>query len=672
MKNLAQFFLVAVGAIFSFSNFAQDAAPAAAAPAVQAPAPAAAVTNQAAAAPATNQPAATPPPAPAPVKPQPPAEQLLPAETFFVLTIKDWEQAADALKKTPGALMWGDESMKTFREKFYAKLHEDFFKGFEKEAGLQITNYLELLKGQVTLAMTAPAKEEDGPGLLVLADVKENSEKLKTRLAETVKKYTDGGSQVKRETLRGVEFTTFEIPQGTIANLLGDDEEVEDEDAAKKKTPLTIGQSGSLLVMGRQTADIEKVLARQSGGSVPALAEQGTFQKNFNALFRDGPVYAWVNFKPLYEQMIKPSPEAPQAEPGQPMGIGANLTAEKILPALGLQWLESLAVSTAFGPEGYGVNLFLTVPESARQGILKVIAPPAKEAAPPAFVPADAVKFTRMRLDFLEAWNTLEAALVKIDTATAGVVKMMMELAGKDKDPNFDLRKSLIASLGDDFISYEKAPRGTSLAELETPPSITLIGAREPEQLLNGIRVMLSLLPEPIATAQLKEREFLGRKIYYIPIMRAPAAGGTAPVEREVQFASHGGYVAISTDRGMIEEFLRGSEGGGKPLREVAGFNDAAQKVGGLNTGWFGFENSVETARAAFAALKANPTAQQGASALPVGGQGAEIAMEFFDLASLPPFERVAKYFHHGVFSVTSTPEGIAFKFNMPRPPGLN
>jgi len=94
------------------------------------------------------------------------------------------------------------------------------------------------------------------------------------------------------------------------------------------------------------------------------------------------------------------------------------------------------------------------VPENNRRGLFKIFAHEARDANPPPFVPADAVKFTRWRLDLQKAWNTLESTLTEAIPQASSVVKMMMDSAGKDKDPNFDLRKQLIANLGDDIINY--------------------------------------------------------------------------------------------------------------------------------------------------------------------------------------------------------------------------
>src|SRR5207248_1578244 len=111
--------------------------------------------------------------------------------------------------------------------------------------------------------------------------------------------------------------------------------------------------------------------------------------------------------------------------------------------------------------------------------------------------------------------------------------------------------------------------------------SIYLLGSPNAEKLAAAIRVgVSSFSPSP-----LKDREFLGRKIFSLPPSGPVATGGG------FHFAASGGYVALSGDVGILEEFLRSNETKAKPLGETAGLNLAAQKVGGMGTGLFGFNN---------------------------------------------------------------------------------
>jgi hypothetical protein len=597
---------------------------------------------------------------------QPPAEQLLPAETILMFTVKDAEQATNDFWKSSFGRLWNDESMRATREKFNARWTNEVTGPFEKNFKLKLSDYLELLRGQITFALTRPPDEDKGPGFVLIIDTKDKAELLKTRLGELQKKWTEGDRKLKTDKIRDVEFTTYEFTQATLQEFArtasGKGEAAPDSQAETNKISLLVGQSQSLLLVGTQAKDLEKILARQTGGGVPSLAEQPVFQGNFNALFRDAGTFGWLDFKPIFDQLIKPSGAVAAAT--QAKGV-ENLRIQKILPALGLGDLKTIAFRLGAGPEGYESTVFLTVPEASREGLLKIIAPPAKDASPPPFVPADAIKFQRLRIDFQQAWASFENVLQKIDPSVAGIVQLMLNAAGKDKDPNFDLKKSIIESISDDFISYEKASKNGNA------PSINLIGARNPEQLLSGVRVLLRMMPEPIGGAPLKEREFLGRKIYTLNL--APPGGPVVPGS-EIQIAATANYVVIARDNAILEEYLRSGEAPPKPLRELPGLSDAAQKIGGMNTGWFSFENQVETMRAALEAVKKNadqdPDESSGLN-LSIIGNRSSVVSEWIDYKSLPPFEQIAKYFYYSLLTASSTAEGVSFKMSAPTPPGL-
>ena len=57
----------------------------------------------------------------------PPAENLLPADTLFFLTIPDCTALRTAAHQSPQWLFWNDPAMKPFHDKFVAK--------FERNAG---------------------------------------------------------------------------------------------------------------------------------------------------------------------------------------------------------------------------------------------------------------------------------------------------------------------------------------------------------------------------------------------------------------------------------------------------------------------------------------------------------------------------------------------------------
>src|SRR6185436_4904445 len=167
----------------------------------------------------------------------------------------------------------------------------------------------------------------------------------------------------------------------------------------------------------------------------------------------------------------------------------------------------------------------------------------------------------------------------------------------------------------DDLITYQKRPRGTSAAELRSPPSLYLLGSPNAEQLAAACKSILAFLSQQ--SGKTNEREFLGRKIFSLPApaLPLPVPTGTTPAPpRTLNFAASGGYVAFSTDVSLLEEYLRSSDSQGKALRETAGLAEAAQRVTGPGAALFGYQNQVEAMRATLDLLKKDPASATNAS----------------------------------------------------------
>src|SRR5262249_43556493 len=149
------------------------------------------------------------------------------------------------------------------------------------------------------------------------------------------------------------------------------------------------------------------------------------------------------------------------AEKQEPAAGMPSMKLEKILPALGVGSLDSLAANINSTADGRAFDFLVGVPGGQREGLFKGVALEKKEESPSRFVPADVIKVQRTRLNGAKAWAAIEETLGKIDPSVAGLVQMMLSSAGKDKDPNFDLKKNLFSNLGDDIIQYEKPPKST-------------------------------------------------------------------------------------------------------------------------------------------------------------------------------------------------------------------
>ncbi|MBM3883930.1 MAG: hypothetical protein FJ387_30210 [Verrucomicrobia bacterium] len=620
----------------------------------------------------------------------PPAEQLLPADTLAVLVAPDWSQVGGARRGSALARFWDDPALRPFRDKFMARLNREVIEPIEGDLGIKLSEYTALAQGQVTLALTQngwSGTAEPVPALLLLLDAKDRREQLSQKLAEVRLKLADRGQRLKTERIRGFEFTTLAVnlpsalpkPAGAQPSPPSDTTASASTESAARDLHVSFGQVDSLLLLSTSPKSLEPVLARLAGSGAPPLAEQTAYQRDHRARFREALAYGWVHFAPLGEIVGKLASAA-----ASPAGSPNPLVpaTDKMLGAFGLMSLRTLGFSLSESPEGEGLELFLGAPEEKRRGLFQLIATEAKDAAPPPFVPADAVDFNRWRLDGQRAWATLEAMLNEV---SAGMISSFIlapiESAVQQKDPNFDFRKTLIGSLGDDLVSYSKAPRSPSLADVQAPPSLALIGSPNAERLLQSLRLMastvLAMFPMPNLPGELKEREFLGRKIYALPLPSLPTPNGAPAPASALSLAASGGYVALSTDAAMIEEYLRSSESRPKPLAATPGLADAAQRVGGMAAGLFGYQNTRENMRVLFATLKQNPNLLGQALALtPLGAhtdaeQRDQALKEWLDFTLLPPFEQVAKYFHLSVYAGRMTSDGYSLKFFSPTPPQM-
>ncbi|MGD0539070.1 MAG: hypothetical protein ABSC03_15655 [Verrucomicrobiota bacterium] len=592
----------------------------------------------------------------------PPAEQLLPADTLAVLSVPDATKYVATCKDSPAMRLWNDPAMRPFRDKLMAKLTKEAIEPLERELGIKLADYSALAQGQVTLALTQngwQGTKDPLPALLLLLDTRDQSDQLKKTLAEVRKKLTDANKKFRSDKIRDVEFTTLALDA---------------TNASPDLPQISFGQSGSLLLVGTNPKALEQVLARLAGGGGGALADQADFQAD-QPVIREALTYGWINVTPAVAVGVKLAAQAPT-------GNAEGPKPDKIIAALGLTGVKTLAFGARQGPDGATVDMSMSVPADQRKGIFKLIATDPKDASVPAFVPASATQFSRWRLDGQKVWAALTATVNDISPGTfQNMIVATLEAAAKQKDPNFDLQKNVIANLGDDVVSYKQSPRGTSLEELGSPPAISLIGSANAEQLLQGIRGLingvLSLPMLPIAGAEIKEREFLGRKIYSLPLPTTPGVGGNKPAERAIMMAASGGYVALSMDAAILEEYLRSSETKPKPLAETPGLADAAQKVGGTATGLFGYQNDAETVRSALEALRSNADLFDKMFALtPLAAKvksdnGGSVLKEWVDFSLLPPSDQITKYFGITVYAGSMTPKAYLLKVYTPTPPQL-
>jgi hypothetical protein len=609
----------------------------------------------------------------------PPAENLLPSDTLLVVTAPDCTALRAALVQSPRWQLWNDAQMKPFRDNFIGKWNDQFAAPLERDLGVKLADFKDLPQGQITFAVTQNGwngiDDDKTPGILLLLDAKDKSDLLKTNLAALEKKWTEAGKPIRTETIHGITFSVVPVSSNDIPASLAEIiphrqpvQELGKENKPAKPGELVIGQFESLLIAGNSVKAVEPVAAHLTGGAMPSLNDNSIFAADKLSQFHNSPlVYGWFNAKTLFNVLAQIPPPQPNPEAPSPM---PQVPWDKVLAASGLAGLKSASLSYNETHDGAQMNVFVSAPEAGRDGIFKMISAAPKSASPPPFVPADAMKFWRWRLDGQKTWTAFEKLLGEISPAALSSLNIGLDMANASqqmKDPAFDIRKNLIGNLTDDILSYQKAPPSTAL---ENSPSIFLVGAANANQAAFAVKSVAGLLfsqqgaPDP--------RDFLGRKIYTIPLPASQAAGGTA---RSFSIAANGDYVAMTADVPMLEEYLRNTQNPARPLSSIPGLADATAHVGGTGGGLFGYENQRESMRGVFAQLKNSPSGTAGASGLgALGGLASQekTVRNLADFSLLPDYDKVSKYFYFSVYAGSANADGISFKLFAPRPPQLN
>jgi hypothetical protein len=608
-----------------------------------------------------------------------PAQKLLPKDTVMVAAVPDAGKALGILTNSALGRLWRDPAVKAFQDKFKAKLQTAAVEPLEHQLGIHFADYRGLARGQMTLAIVPVDHAADTDGhyaAVFLLDAGDHAAQLAANLAAVRKKWIEAGKTLKTAKIRETEFATFMMTTDDLSLRkllpgLTDTNDALDNILAKsapEKVELTFGQSGSLLIVSQSSQVIEKILARQAGGLLAGLDEQPSFQHDFAARFQGAPFFYWLDVKAVLADLAKS--QEPSAGPSLLTGAMAG---DGPMSTLGLTGLTTASIVYRDSSEGLSLQFFVGAPESSRSGLVKALTTEAKDSGPPAFVPANAVKFSRMRLDIQKSWHLLESTLNQLNPTVAQVFNYFLDQAGKAQDEKYDLRAELLANLGDDIISYARNSVSPSLGDLREAPEIWLLGSPNPWKLGTAIKTALGLL---VPAGNIKDREFLGRRIYSVSLPVSPQGGS-----RTWHFAASGGYVAITSDVEMLEEFLRSNDGDKPGLSQTPGLAEAAQKAGGgMSAGIFTFDNDKESMRVLLETLRKETISAPDL----LGLLGLEMRMnkistveeaaqfkEWCDFSLLPPADTLTKYFNYSVWVGGFTPDGFMLNCFTPSLPSV-
>lgn len=611
-------------------------------------------------------------------------EKILPSETILMFTIPDIDKTIQLSKQSPQGKFWNDPSIQPAKEKFLAKWNADVVAPLEKELGIKFSDYSGIANGQMTFAVLFTKVATNTPpinvGSVFLMESGVNKEKLEKSLADIIQKYSKGHNVVTNK-VRDLDFYELEINSEEVSKIIdkvipnpSDGWETLDGPKPKPKNvqhKVSIGKVDSLFIASDSTNWIDKVVANKLGKSSTSLIDNQNFKKFYDSLQKDTTICAWANIEPIIQLATTKKPEEKK---NQGQG-GFDINAGKILNAIGLNGLKGIEMTGCMVPEGGMFDLFMKIPANERSGLIKALIPEQKDTSIPPYVPSNVVSFIRYRLDLQKTWATIESELEKIDPKIPSVINLVLQTAGKAKDPNFDWRKNIIGTMGDDLIIYSKNPPKATFENINNSANLFLLSSTNPEQLASSIKFLTLLSPKP---PEVKEREIAGKKVYYWENPKLVRNPDKKEPARFTFVSSVANYVAIANDLSILQEFLNYSDGKYVPLKNFQGLSDAIKIVGSENSGLLIFQNAKEQTRFQYTLLKNETDTIASLLAMtPIGirlglGEDSKLLKQWIDPTLLPDFDKIAKYFGIAVSELNVEESGIRLKSFNPNPPGLN
>lgn len=569
-------------------------------------------------------------------KAAPSLEALLPAETVLVVAAPNYASAKKHFKASASGQFWDSAEFKPFRKKLADGFEANVLAGIEEELAIDFEAFEEMASGPVALAVVPGQDAGEEPALLLLLDAGRKSATLRRTLSRLERDWRKDDREVSETEIGGVDFTTVRDPEG--------DRQVH------------IGRVGAQLVVGTKSAQIEGVLARLNGKGAGALAGSPAFAADHGAVLKGADFYVWAN----------PSAVLPQLLDNLPDGAEVGIDFGEVVGALGIDGLGTLAMAYSERPDGAHSELFIGLPKAKRKGLFGLLETKRADTSPPPFVPANVGAFSRWRLDMDAAWKNLEKLLLELSPDVANMVEFTVGLLGKDKDSNFDFRKSFLNNFGDDLIVYQMPPKGTALNDIGAGPMVVLVKSPNPDELIKGIGAVPGILPPPLNEAAMLPRRLGDHTVYGFELAEFPDPSTGELVKMELLLAARNGYMAAATDADLLQAFLDGKTNGGLAKRD--GLAAATVLVGGMDSGFFGYQNDRDMVLSTMNTLRDNADQfDMIFSMIPTDGFGEVSLSEWLDFSLLPTGSKIAKYFDFTVYGAETDDRGISLKTFSPR-----
>ena len=595
---------------------------------------------------------------------------LVPADTFLLVDIADFNGLMKKLEKIPLYRLYKDPVMRPFVENFTGKLVK---KLQEDDPVLKtVFDANNLPSGKVAVATVLKGNPDDDiePTVLVISQWGRNIAKMKEALDNSALKSVEKGAHRSVENYRDVNIVI--LTTETPARKVPDAGKYNPGDANRRMKTIPAGLEKNCycsiddcLIVANDVDTAKFAIAHIKGAAGPTLADNTDY---VSAMADVGPYHdidLFLNFR----QLLKKVYAADKTE--QSRMEMANL---------GFDNLASLACSLGINTRGdspiYGKAALKTT--GTRKGILKILEIRSEPIKPPRFIPASTNSITLLNIDIKRAFDEFCSIMYGFSPAAAAALQQPLVNADDQGQAPITLRTDIIEYLGSQIVIAQSINKPFSLSSIPTETLIAVsinnrTSLEKPLSLVHK-RLIVPLNPEPT-------RELLGHTIYLLGPLGFPTMRGAAPLDSpttgmpsqtplvRTAFTITDTHLIIGPEP-AVERAIRtlaGAEADSVTSAEwFARAKSAIPSVVGLAC----LEDTSASAELMWWMLKEGSQRQRANIGL---GSGATLLAEpdlwqLADFTLLPDYSTVKKYFGSSVLFVVTRPDGFLFEFKSLNP----
>lgn len=559
---------------------------------------------------------------------RPACYKLLPAKTLAYVRIANLKDLGEAANETAFGRMLQEDSFQSLTQHLF-KEAETAFATASEQIGLSLPEILEIPRGEIAIALTAPPNGLPAPVLMI--DIKGHESKV-LKLTDALEKRIDLDGRLQKST---------EVERGTKLTIFA-------QEADMRFTGLIHFQRDEMLVMTSNLDVAKQILAAWDRDDEQAVLEQND---DFADIMRHskGPREA----VPQIRWFVDPISFAKVAMRGN-FGAQAGLA---MLPVVGADGLLAVGGSITLATEEYDsfVQTHVITAEP-RTGLLAALAMKSGDPTPEKWVPHDSASYMTVFWDF----NRTETEIKLLFDSFRGEDAFQREVISRiNTTLDVDFEKDLLKALGGRVSLatwYTKPTRINSTAYLG---GIQLDEDHDFEQTLSHVIEHTD--------NNLEERSWAGFKIWTTPAPEEPNEVATetnvlTPQPNQPAIALVDDYLLLSNRPEYIERAITARSDSTRSLAGELDFKLMASKIRrqprGRSPGMFSFQRPEEGLRMLYELATAESTRAGMASS---DNEFLSRLNGHLNEKPLPPFSKLKDYFAPQASIMTMDDDGFHY-----------